>query len=76
MTEALDSLTVSPGAVGPMAGNLGADVRARLAEMATNLRAAVAHQKAGRLDEAEALYRGLLDGKPGDEIRAHLVELA
>jgi tetratricopeptide (TPR) repeat protein len=78
MTEALDSLTVSPypGSVGSVAGNLGADVRARLAEMATNLRAAVAHQKGGRLDEAEALYRRLLDGKPGDEIRAHLVELA
>jgi tetratricopeptide (TPR) repeat protein len=76
MTEVLDSLTVSPGSVGPMAGNPGTDVRAHLAEVAADLRAAVAHQKAGRLDEAEALYRGLLDGKPGDEIRAHLVELA
>jgi tetratricopeptide (TPR) repeat protein len=74
MTEGVGSPTIAPAPAGPMADN--PEIHAHLAELAADLRAAVAHQKAGRLHEAETLYRGLLDGKPGDEIRAHLVELA
>jgi tetratricopeptide (TPR) repeat protein len=51
------------------------DLRAHLADMAPGLRAAVAYQRAGRPDEAEAAYRELLDSRPVD-IRSYLVELA
>jgi tetratricopeptide (TPR) repeat protein len=74
MTEALGSPVVPATPVGPTAGKV--DLRAHLAEMASGLRVAVAHQRAGRVDEAEMLYRGLLNSKPGAEIRAHLVDLA
>ena len=65
----------SAPSVNPIASKPASDLRAHLAGVAAPLRAAVAQQKAGRLDEAEALYRKILDGKPGDEIRAHLAEL-
>jgi tetratricopeptide (TPR) repeat protein len=74
MTEQFGSPTISPAPAGPMAAK--PEMRAHLAKIAADLQAAVAHQRAGRVHQAEALYRGLLDGKPGEEIRTHLVEMA
>ena len=76
MTEGLGLPIISVPDIKFVAGKPGTDIRAHLAELATDLQAAVAHQRAGRLAEAESLYRVVLDGERGDEIRAHLVELA
>ena len=76
MSESLGSSPpTAASSVNPIALTSATEVRAHLADSALDLRAAVAHQKAGRLDEADALYRKLLEGKPGAEIRAQLVEL-
>jgi tetratricopeptide (TPR) repeat protein len=40
------------------------ELREHLVALATDLRAAVAHHRAGKLEEAEALYRKLLDAAP------------
>jgi tetratricopeptide (TPR) repeat protein len=50
-------------------GGSSTDRRAHLPEPTADLQAAVAHHQAGRLDEAETLYRKLLDAMP-DEPRA------
>jgi hypothetical protein len=64
MTEGLGLPIISVPDIKFVAGNPGTDIRAHLAELATDLQAAMAHHQAGGLDEAEALYRKLLDAVP------------
>jgi tetratricopeptide (TPR) repeat protein len=47
------------------AGKAAAAARARALELLNDLRSAVAHHRAGRLDEAEALYCRLIEKVPG-----------
>ncbi len=53
------SRPVGPGANGPANG-----VRAYLAQLATDLQAALVHHRAGRIDQAETLYRKMLEAAP------------
>src|SRR5262249_49364223 len=63
MSEELAAAAISPGQSVPSSDPL-ASVRARLDELANDLRAAIAHHQAGRLDEAEAFYWKLLEKAP------------
>jgi tetratricopeptide (TPR) repeat protein len=47
-----------------MAAKIIANIRAHLLELAKDLQAAHAHHHAGRVDEAEALYRKMLEAAP------------
>ena len=64
---------ISAPSVQVTASKPGTDNPARVAELATDVRAAVAHHQAGRLDEAEALYRKLLDAVPNHPRILHLL---
>ena len=64
MSKDLGSPVIAAGQPEAMASETIQNLRARLAELASDLRAAMAHHREGRLDEAEALYRKLLDAAP------------
>jgi Flp pilus assembly protein TadD len=49
------------------------DIGAPPAELATDPEAALGHHRAGRLEEAEGLYRGLLDAAPEHPRALHLL---
>ena len=73
MTEGLCLPIISVPDIKFVAGKPGTDIRAHLAELATDLQAAMAHHQAGGLDEAEALYRKLLDAVPNHPHALHLL---
>jgi tetratricopeptide (TPR) repeat protein len=64
MREAFASRIASPWPVDAAESRHATGIRAYLMQLATDLQAALAHHRAGRIDQAEALYRKMLDAAP------------
>jgi tetratricopeptide repeat protein len=64
MSKSFASRIASPWPVDAAESRHATSIRAHLIQLATNLQAALAHHRAGRIDQAEALYRKMLDAAP------------
>src|SRR6266550_7127689 len=64
---------ISPAPVQNAASESITDPRIRSRELGADLQTGIAHHQAGRLDEAEALYRKLLDVVPDHPRALHLL---
>ena len=76
MTEAVAHAPSKPGRIAPStAGGSAVDRRTRIREVAAEFNTAVAHHRADRIEEAEALYRRVLEAIPNHPRVLHFLGL-